>query len=52
VSKKRGEMRSVAGAGLHGKGEEQCTYLRDVRAAQASPVGEEEATQAQAGKAK
>lgn len=48
--REKGE-RLVAQAGLRGKDEEG-THLRDVRATQASPVGEEEATKAQARKAK
>lgn len=45
-------MRLAAGAGLQGEGEQEDTHLRDVRAAQASPVGKEEATKAQAREAK
>lgn len=37
---------------MPGADEQEGTHLRDVRAAQTSPVSEEEATKAQAGKAK
>lgn len=44
----RGERQDMSRAGLHGKHEQEGTYLRDVRAAQTSPMGEKEASQAQA----